>query len=100
MELLFLSTTLPLNVLDNCMKLYWIPKCGFQVNCTRHLGKVTKGNNAVISKDGVMVLVLCTALPLNVLDHCMKLYWIPTISLQVMLRTKKAMEKQQRVITL
>jgi hypothetical protein len=32
---------------------------------------------------------LCTALPLNVLDHCMKLYWIPTISLQVMLRTRK-----------
>jgi hypothetical protein len=33
--------------------------------------------------------LLCTALPLNVLDHCMKLYWIPTISLQVMLRTRK-----------
>jgi hypothetical protein len=32
---------------------------------------------------------LRTALPLNVLDHCMKLYWIWTIKLQVMLRTRK-----------
>jgi hypothetical protein len=32
---------------------------------------------------------LCTALSLNVFDHCMKLYWIPTISLQVMVRTKE-----------
>jgi hypothetical protein len=32
---------------------------------------------------------LCTALPLNVLDHCMKWYWLPTISFQVMFRTRK-----------
>jgi hypothetical protein len=32
---------------------------------------------------------LCTALPLHEFDHCMKLYWIPTISLQVMLRPRK-----------
>jgi hypothetical protein len=32
---------------------------------------------------------LCTALPLNVLDHCMKLYWNPTFSFQVKLQTRK-----------
>jgi hypothetical protein len=32
---------------------------------------------------------LHTVLPLNLLDHCMKLYWISTVSLQVMLQTRK-----------
>jgi hypothetical protein len=65
-------------------------------------GKVTKGNNSVISQDGVVVLVHCTFL--NILDHCMKLYWIPTVSLQVMLWTKenngKVTKGNNSVITL
>jgi hypothetical protein len=33
--------------------------------------------------------LFCTALPFNVLDNCMKLYWIPNSSFQVMLWTRK-----------
>jgi hypothetical protein len=48
--------------------------------------KVTKGNNFVISQR-VKVLVHCTS------SQCawpfMKLYWMPTISLKVMVRTKE-----------
>jgi hypothetical protein len=35
--------------------------------------KGTKGNNSINTEDGVIVLV-CTALPLILLDHCMKLF--------------------------
>jgi hypothetical protein len=38
--------------------------------------------------------LLCTALPLIALDHCMKLYWIPTTSFQVMHWTKKSNKGQ------
>jgi hypothetical protein len=37
---------------------------------------------------------LCTALPFNILDHWIKLYWIPTSSFQVMLWTRKSNKGQ------
>jgi hypothetical protein len=59
MELWLLCTALPFNVLDNCMKLYWIPNSSFQVMLWTR--KSNKGNNSVISQDGVLVLVHCTS---------------------------------------
>jgi hypothetical protein len=63
MELWLLCTALPLNILDHCMKLYWIPTVSVQVMLRKKEsnGKVIKGNNSVISQDGVMVLVHCTS---------------------------------------
>jgi hypothetical protein len=43
-------------------------------------------NNSINTADGVMVIVHCTFS--HSLDHCMKLYWIPTTSFQVMHWTK------------
>jgi hypothetical protein len=66
--------------------------------CCGH-GIVSKGNNSVICQNYVIVFV--TALPLNVLEDCMKLYWIPTITLQVMtlqvmVRTKESNGKETK----
>jgi hypothetical protein len=46
----------------HCMKLYWIPKSGVQVMLwtRKNNGKVTKGNNYVITLDRVMLFVHCT----------------------------------------
>jgi hypothetical protein len=74
MELWFLCTALPLNVLYHCMELYWLPTSGFQVilRIRKSNGEKTKDNNSVITLDRVMVLVHCISL--TVLNHCMKLF--------------------------
>jgi hypothetical protein len=38
--------------------------------------------------------LLCTALPFYVHDNCMKLYWIPNSSFQVMLWTRESNKGQ------
>jgi hypothetical protein len=53
--------------------------------------KVTKGNNSIITLDRVMVLVHCT---FSSWAWPMKLFWIPTNTFQVMLRTMKNIKGQ------
>jgi hypothetical protein len=81
----------PLIVLDHwsCFELQLVvfKLCSLQ-------GKVTKGKNSVISQ--MELWFLCTALPLNLLDHCMKLYLIPTSSFQIMLQTRKKQWKSNK----
>jgi hypothetical protein len=96
-ELWFLCTALSLNILDHCMKLYWIPTGSFKVMLwtKKSNGKVTKGNNSIITLNRVMVLVHCTS------SYCAwPLYEVVLNSNQYFTSYTPDKEKYQRAINL